>query len=200
MRPGSARNSSVSKPRSTRSVSRPIARPVAPSSSADSSATASSPWNRRTACSSPRASRRVGSDDRTSVSSRSSGPSSVSERSLPRHQRPQLDVELRHDAVRIGERDAAARDVEACCRRDRPRRLRAGSRGPTSDGLGDGAAHAQRRAGLEAAVVVVEPQILLREHEQIQPQPLGPARVSPADAGGRERRAASSAGRLIVSL
>ena len=68
------------------------------------------------------------------------------------------------------------------------------------DGSATVPADAQRGAGFEPPVVVVEPQILLGRDEQVQPQPFAPGcRRQPA-IGARVRCAAIRAGRLIVSL
>ena len=54
---------------------------------------------------------------------------------------------------------------------------------PASDRVADGPADAQGRTRFEAPVVVVEPQILQRRHEQVEAQLLDPARRSPAGGG-----------------
>ena len=113
MRPGSARNSSVSKPALRRAAcrgrwhdrSRRGARPTA-------ARRHPRPAGRRTASTSPRASRPSGSVERTSVCKRSSGPSSVSRSSLPDTSVRSSTSNSGHDPVRVGERDAAARDAE----------------------------------------------------------------------------------------
>ena len=141
----------------------------------------------------------VGSEERTSVCSCSIGPSSVRMMSVPPMR--VCSSMSNSGSMRFGLVKEMLPRVTWNVRPGEVHFAAFAQRHPAAERRLVGGAHdTDRRGGFQPRVVVVDAEIFLRRHEDVQVQLLEAAFLLPAGAARRVRRAAASAAMLIGSL